>query len=86
MMLWSSLSMAAAAMKSTTMESSGMESAKGMATAEMSSAETMAKEVVSPIVGPVVPQKTAAGIPTIKSTHNPVPSASAKQKDGGSSY
>jgi hypothetical protein len=73
-------------MKSTTMESAAVKSAKGMATAEMSRTKTMAEEVVSSIVGTVVTKITAADVPTIKSTHNPVPGASAEQKDGGSSY
>ena len=63
-----------------------MKSAKGMATAEMSSAETMAEEVMSPIVGTVVTKITTPDVPIVKSTHNPVSSASAEQKDGGSSY
>jgi hypothetical protein len=72
-------------MESTTVESSCMESAKGMAAAEMASAETMAEEVVSPIVGTKVIKISATDVRTVKRSHNPVPSASTQQKDGGSS-
>lgn len=63
-----------------------MESAKGMAAAEMSSSETMAEEVVSSIVTAEVTKKPIADIGTVKRAHKSVPSASAEQKDGGSSY
>ena len=76
----------ATTMKSATaVESSCMESAKRMATAEMASAETMAEEVVSPIVGTKVIKISATDVRAVKRSHNPIPSASAKQKDGGSS-
>jgi hypothetical protein len=77
--------MAATAVESAT----AMESAKGMATAEMSSAETMAEEMVSPIVAAVVAVVTkpsATNVRPVKRSNNPIPSASAKQKDSGSSY
>jgi len=68
------------------MKSAAMESAKGVATAEMSSPETMAEEVVSPIVGTKVIKISATEVRTVKRSHNSIPSASAKQEDGGSSY
>jgi hypothetical protein len=46
----------------------------------------MAEEVVSPIVGTKVIKISATDVRTVKRSHNPVPSASAQQKDGGSSY
>jgi hypothetical protein len=74
-----------------TVKSAAMESAEGMATAEMSSTETMAEEMVSPIVMPSIVAAEAtkppvADVGAVIRSHNPIPSASAKQKDGGSSY
>jgi hypothetical protein len=82
---------AATAVESTTVESAAMESAKGMATAEMSSAEAMAEEMVSPIVVPPIVAAEAtkppvAGVGAVIRSHNPIPGASAKQKDGGGRY
>jgi hypothetical protein len=73
---------AATAMKSATT----VESAKGMATAEMSSAEAMAEEMVPPIVvaAAVVTKPPTANVRPVN--RDPIPSASAKQKDGRSSY
>jgi hypothetical protein len=74
----------------TTVESAtAVESAKGMATAEMSSAETMAEEMVSPIVAAVVTVVTkpsTANVRPVIRSHDPIPGASAEQKDGGSNY
>jgi hypothetical protein len=78
--------MTATAMAATTMKSACMESAKGMAAAEVSSRETMADEVVSPIVGAEVTKKPVADVGAVKRSNNSIPGASAKHKDGGSSY
>jgi hypothetical protein len=78
--------MTATAMAATTMKSACMESAKGMAAAEVSSRETMADEVVPPIVGAEVTKKPVADVGAVKRSNNSIPSASAKHKDGGSSY
>jgi hypothetical protein len=78
--------MAATAMAATTMKSTCMESAKGMTAAEVSSRETMADEVVSPIVGAEVTKKPVADVGAVKRSNNSIPGASAKHKDGGSSY
>jgi hypothetical protein len=78
--------MSATAVESTTVESAAMESTKRMTTAEMSSAEAMAEEMVSPIVAAEATKPPVADVGAVIRSHNPIPSASAKQKDGGSSY
>ena len=75
----------------TAVESAAMESTKRMTTAEMSSTEAMAEEMVSPIVVPPIVAAEAtkppvADVGAVIRSHNPISSASAKQKDGGSSY
>ena len=77
--------MAATTVESAAMKSTTVESAKGMATAEMSSTEAMAEEMVPAIVvaAAVVTKPPAANVRSVN--RDPIPSASAKQKDGGSS-